>query len=277
MDAASREEIGTMAENNRPHIDVTVPNVARMYDYYLGGKDNFAADRAAAAKVLQVAPFAPRLARQNRSFLARAVRYLAGIGITQFLDIGAGLPTQGNVHEVARQVSPDARVVYLDNDPVVVTHGRALLGVDRNTVVLQRDLRHSAELLGDPEIRELIRPGEPVGLLLLAVLHCLDAGDEPYRVMADLRKGLPPGSHVVISHISGDDEVTANSSTVYRDASTAMTHRTPDEILGFFDGFGLLEPGLVALDRWRPDDTTAPAPATGSGYFLCGVGRKESC
>ncbi|MGI8332375.1 SAM-dependent methyltransferase [Actinomadura scrupuli] len=265
-----------MAESNRPRIDVTVPNVARMYDYYLGGKDNFAADREAAAKVLEVAPFAPRLARQNRGFMARAVRYLAGIGITQFLDIGAGLPTQGNVHEVARQILPGARVVYLDNDPVVVTHGRALLGVDQSTVVLERDLRESAGLLDDPKIRELIRPGEPVGLLLVAVLHCLDADDEPYRVMTDLRKSLPPGSHVVISHITGDDEVTANSSTVYRKASTALTHRTPEEILGFFDGFGLLEPGLVSLDRWRPDDTSAPAPVTASGYFLCGVGRKES-
>jgi hypothetical protein len=268
-----------MAESDRtsPNIDVTVPNVARMYDYYLGGKDNFAADRAAADKVLQAAPFARRLARRNRAFLTRAVRHLAESGITQFLDIGAGLPTQGNVHGIARQIDPEARVVYADSDPVVVTHGRALLGVDRNTVVLQRDLRHAAGILDDPEIRELIRPGEPVGLLLVAVLHCLDAGDDPYGVVAELHKALPAGSHLVISHITGNDEVTANSSTVYQNASTAMVHRTPAEILHFFDGFELLDPGLVSLDQWRPDDLMGPIPAAGSGYFLGGVGRKDTC
>jgi SAM-dependent methyltransferase len=247
-----------------------------MYDYYLGGKDNFAADREAAAKVLEVAPFAPGLARQNRGFLTRAVRCLAEAGITQFLDIGAGLPTRGNVHEIARQIHPDARVVYADNDPVVVTHGRALLGIDTGTVVVQRDLRRPADILGDPAVRELIRFEEPVGLLLVSVLHCLDADDDPYGVVAEIHRALAPGSHLVISHITGDDEITANSSTVYQNASSGMTHRTRDEILGFFDGFDILEPGLVRLDEWRPDDTTGPGPATGREYYFCGVGRRGS-
>ena len=254
-------------------IDVVKPNVARMYDYYLGGKDNYAADRAAAAKILEAAPFTPVLARENRRFLRRATRYLVSTGIRQFLDIGTGLPTQANVHEVARLMAADSRVAYVDNDPVVVAHGRALTATDASTLVLEHDLRDVGALLADPALRTVIDLGEPVGLMMLSVLHCLHDDDGPYEAVAALRDALAPGSHLVISHITGDDELTANSTAVYSDANTGMIHRSRRRLLGFFDGWTPLEPGLVRLDEWRPDEMT-PSIGAGGGYYLCGVGRR---
>jgi hypothetical protein len=257
-------------------VDVSTPNVARMYDYYLGGKDNYAADREAAEKILQMAPFTPSLAHQNRRFLTRSVQHIARRGVSQFIDVGAGLPTQGNVHEVALGVNPAAKVAYVDNDSVVVAHGRALLAGGDNTIVVRSDLRRPAEILADPQIGALIDFDQPVGLLLLSVLHCLNAADRPYEAVAALREALAPGSHLVISHITGQDELTAKSATVYSNASTGMTHRTHDEILGFFEGFTLLDPGLVRLNQWRPDVATPVVPQLGDGYYLCGVGRKDA-
>jgi hypothetical protein len=256
-------------------VDMQVPNVARMYDYYLGGKDNYAADREAAEKILARAPFTPVLARHNRAFLQRAARHLAAAGVRQFLDVGTGLPTQGNVHEVVRELVPDARVAYLDVDPVVVAHGRALTATDDRTIVLEHDLRNVEAILADPVLRETIDFGEPVGLMLLAVLHCLSDEEDPYGSVAALRDALPPGSHVVISHITGDDAVTENSTEVYGHANTGMTHRSRERQLRFFDGWTLLEPGLVRLDEWRPDPATGTIGA-GGDYFLCGVGAKTS-
>jgi hypothetical protein len=255
-------------------IDPMTPNVARMYDYYLGGKDNYEVDRAAAEKIFRIAPFTSVLARANRGFLTRATRCLAASGIRQFLDIGTGLPTQGNVHEVARSLIPDSRVVYLDNDPVVVVHGQALIGTDDATVVLQHDLKDPETILGDPMIRDVIDFDEPVGLLLVSVLHCLRDDEGVDESVAALRDALAPGSHIVISHITGDDEVTQNAQAIYSKASTGMTHRTRERLLDFFGGYTLLEPGLVRLDEWQPDAKTETITA-GGGYYLCGVGRKD--
>ncbi|MFB4306764.1 SAM-dependent methyltransferase [Actinomadura sp. GTD37] len=254
-------------------LNPSIPNVARMYDYYLGGKDNYAADREAAEKILHAAPFTPVLARHNRRFMQRAARHLALSGIRQFLDIGTGLPTQGNVHEVVRPLVPDARVVYVDNDPVVAAHGRALTATDDATIVLRHDMRDTGALLADPALRDAIDLGEPVGLMLLSMLHCLGDDEDPYAAVAALRDALAPGSHVVISHITGDDDVTDNSVSVYGRANTGMTHRSRDRLLAFFDGWTLLEPGLVRLDEWRPEPSTGTIGA-GGGYYLCGVGAK---
>ena len=256
-------------------LNPAIPNVARMYDYYLGGKDNYAADREAAGKILQAAPFTPVLARHNRRFMQRAARHLAASGVRQFLDIGTGLPTQGNVHEVVRPLVPDARVVYVDNDPVVAAHGRALTATDDATIFLQHDIRDPGVLLADPALGKAVDFGEPVGLMLLSVLHCLGDDAAPHAVVAALRDALAPGSHVVISHITGDDELTENSVSVYGGANTGMTHRSREGLLAFFDGWTLLEPGLVRLDEWRPDPATGTIGA-GGDYYLCGVGIKEA-
>ena len=255
-------------------IDRVTPNVARMYDFYLGGKDNYEVDREAAARILEYAPFTPKLAAANRSFLRRATRYLVEAGIRQFLDIGTGLPTRNNVHEVAQRSAPDARVVYLDNDPVVVAHGQALVGRTDATLVLEHDLRKPHAILDDPAIGGFLDLDRPVGLMLLAVLHCLTDEEGVYEAVATLLDALAPGSHVVISHITGDDELTANSTAVYNSANTGMIHRSPEQLLRFFEGCTLLEPGLVRLDEWRPDAETEPI-REGADYFRCGVGRKD--
>ncbi|MFC5753237.1 SAM-dependent methyltransferase [Actinomadura rugatobispora] len=253
-------------------IDLVTPNVARMYDFYLGGKDNYEVDREAAAQILRVAPFTPVLAYANRAFLRRATRCLAAAGISQFLDIGTGLPTRNNVHEVAREVAPGSRVVYLDNDPVVVTHGQALISGANGTLVLEHDLRKPEAILGDPAIRGFLDFEKPIGLMLLSVLHCLTDEEGAFASVATLLDALAPGSHVVVSHITGDDDLTANSVAVYNSANTDMTHRTREQLLRFFDGCALLDPGLVRLDQWRPDAGTETI-GQGGDYFQCGVGR----
>jgi len=256
-------------------IDVTTPNVARMYDFYLGGKDNYAVDREAAEQVLRVAPQAPALARANRAFLGRAVRFLVReAGVRQFLDLGAGLPTQGNVHEVAREADPASRCVYVDNDPVVLTHGRALLTGVGGVAVVDGDLRRPADLLADPLLQAALDLSEPVAVLFVSVLHCLTDQEDPWEVVRALGEAVPSGSHLVVSHITAAEEPDAAQAgaAVYRRADSAMTLRPGEAIGRFFDGFELLEPGLVPLTDWRPDSTGPQRrlPA----WFLCGVARK---
>jgi hypothetical protein len=190
-----------MVEGGRPQpgIDVSIPNVARIYDYWLGGKDNFAADRDAADRQARAIPQLPWLARQNREFLRRVVRFLAGQGIEQFLDIGSGLPTNQNVHEVAQVVNPDARVVYADIDPVVVSHAQALLS-GKQVAAIRADLCRPQDILGAPEVGQLIDFSQPVAVLALAVLHLLPDEAGPVAAMARLRKAMAPGSYLVISH-----------------------------------------------------------------------------
>ncbi|MCD0450485.1 SAM-dependent methyltransferase [Actinocorallia sp. API 0066] len=256
-------------------IDVTVPNVARMYDYYLGGKDNYAVDRETAARVLRAAPQTPALARANRAFLGRAVRHLVHeAGITQFLDLGAGLPTQGNVHEVAQEADPASRCVYVDNDPVVLAHGRALLTGVAGAAVLAGDLRRPADLLADLRHKATLDLTEPVAVLLVAVLHCLTDEEDPWKAVRAIGDAVPSGSHLVVSHITAAElpDAAEAGAAVYRRAGAAMTLRPRAAIARFFDGFDLLEPGLVPLTEWRPGPAGAPLglPA----WFLCGVAVK---
>jgi hypothetical protein len=255
-------------------IDTRVPTTARMYDYWLGGKDNFTADRVAALAVSEVAPEAPLIAVENRKFLRRAVRYLAAeAGIAQFLDIGTGLPTQGNVHHVAQAVSSAARVVCVDNDPMVVAHARALK-TSRNTVVIEADLREPQAILEHPGTRRLIDFGRPLAVLLVAVLHFIGDDGDPSAIIATLRDAVPPGSYLVISHVTGDirPESSSQAAVHYKKVTPGATLRDRGEILGFFTGLELVEPGLVQVPFWRPDE---PVPAdAGKVWCLGAVGRK---
>jgi SAM-dependent methyltransferase len=238
-------------------IDTTKPHPARMYDYYLGGKDNYPVDQEAVAKVLQSAPEVRDIARANRAFLQRAVRYLgAEAGIRQFLDIGTGIPTAGNVHEVAGEATPGSRVVYVDNDPIVNTHANALLGGQGTTGIVLADLRDPEAILNHPTTRELLDFSQPVALLLVAILHFIADEDRPADILATFRAALPPGSYIVISHVTKDfrSEAAEGVASVYNSQATApLALRSHLAITSFFDGWQLIEPGLVQLPLWRPD------------------------
>ncbi|MEV4108971.1 SAM-dependent methyltransferase [Nonomuraea sp. NPDC049695] len=255
-------------------IDVTRPSVARMYDYYLGGKDNFEIDRDAVRRVEQAMPEVRRLAQENRAFLRRAVRHLARQGIRQFIDIGSGLPTVGNTHEIAQQIVPDARVVYVDNDPVVLQHGRALLATDEHTAVASADMRQPAAVIGHPETAKLIDFSEPVGVLMIAMVHFLTM-DEQSRIMGELRDVLSSGSHFAATHVTRDGhsaDSVAQIEAVYAATPTPIYFREHAEVARFFDGFDLVDPGLVTIDTWHPDPDD-PAPAA-TRWLYGGVGRK---
>jgi len=253
-------------------FDASRPNIARVYDFWLGGKDNFAADRAEATRLLEVYPLLPQLARQNRLFLLRTVTWLAGQGIRQFVDIGCGLPTGQNTHQVAQAVNPDCRVAYVDRDPVVVSHARALLSAP-GVIALKGDLADPHAILADPALRHLIELAEPVAVIMAMVLHFFDAASA--RSIADtFTRAIAPGSHVVISAGSGDEQTGGRLAREYR-GGTLYNH-SPVQIGALFDGLDLLPPGLTDAGAWVPGPT-APSPARRSGgHILAGVGRKPS-
>jgi len=260
-------------------VDALTPNIARIYDYLLGGKDNFAADRAAAARLLAAIPDVAAIAHDGREFLARVVRYLAAdAGITQFLDLGAGLPTQASVHELALRHTPAARVAYVDNDPVVWSHGQALLAEADRAVMVQADLRDPDSILHHPAVVGLLDLSSPVAMLCASTLHFVADQDEPGQILAAYRDQLAPGSFLVISHASvvapeDDPDGDVDSATkVYSQASAHLHARTFDQILHLFDGFELIDPGLVWMPLWRPDPGTFPAGRVRS--LRAGVGRK---
>ena len=253
------ESAPTAVDRPPPGIDATVPTAARMYDYWLGGHDNFAADRIAALKVTERTPGVAEAARANRAFLGRAVRYLAGeAGIRQFLDLGTGLPTKGNVHQVAQGITPGAHVVYVDNDPMVFAHARALKTGD-GTAVIHADLRDPDTILNHPETRRLIDFSQPLAILFVSVLHFVPDPDARVAVAA-YASAAAPGSHLVLSHgyHNQDPQASAATTTVYASTTSPVTQRTPEEILTFFDGLEILEPGLVPVQQWRPDEPGRP-------------------
>ncbi|MCT9932927.1 SAM-dependent methyltransferase [Planotetraspora sp. A-T 1434] len=234
-------------------FDSTRPNVARMYDYYLGGKDHYAADRACAEEVIRHAPQARDIALANRAFLGRAVRFLAGeAGIGQFLDIGAGLPTRDNVHEVAQRVNPASRVVYVDNDPVVLIHARALLATDAQTRAIAGDVRKPSDILTHPDMHALLDSSKPVAVLLVAVLHFIPDDQEPYAAVRTLVDAMAPGSYLVVSHAEQTPEL-QGAAKRYERANAPAVLRSVAEIRGFFEGLELVDPGLVNVRRWRPE------------------------
>ncbi|GLX92092.1 SAM-dependent methyltransferase [Herbidospora sp. NBRC 101105] len=269
-------------EKAPPGVDPLTPSVARMYDYFLGGKDHFAVDREAAEAIDAISPDAKDLARANRRFLGRAVRHLVDQGVRQFLDVGAGLPTRDNVHEVALRHAPDCRVVYVDNDPMVLVHARAILADNPQTIVTEGDLREPDWIVGHPGVRAHLDFSRPVAVLMVAVLHFVTDDEEARRHVAGFRDALAPGSHLVISHMSpgtaGGDDLAAGREIYARSTAGGLAFRTHDEVLSLFDGFNLVEPGLVEVADWRPDDPAARRPATPSSgaIGLAGVGRLDS-
>ncbi len=255
-------------------IDISVPSAARMYDYYLGGAHNFAADRELAEKALEAVPEGRDLARANRAFLQRAVRHLTRAGIRQFLDIGSGIPTVGNVHEVAQRIAPDSRVLYVDIDPVAVSHGRALLSGEPNADAIRGDLRQPAQILADPRLREMIDLDQPVAVLLLAVLHFVSDADRPDAIIAELREAVAPGSYLVVSHGTDDGRSTEELEHVYRRTVTPLAMRDRAGVRALFTGFELLEPGVVWAPEWHPDDPAdVPERPERSGSYVA-VGRR---
>jgi hypothetical protein len=253
--AAGEEIVGPSGTSIDLRPDV--PHSARLYDYYLGGRDNFPADREAAEKVIAAAPEAPLMARENRGFMHRAVRHLtAEVGIRQFLDVGTGIPTSPNLHEVAQGIAPDARIVYVDNDPIVLVHARALLGgtPQGRTAYLGADVRDPAGILASPEVRDCLDLTQPVALCLVSVLHFIADDDDPYSIVRALLDPLAPGSYLVLSHATTDTQARGVSDVVstYRRSSSSLTVRSNDQIMAFFDGLRMLEPGLTLVPAWRP-------------------------
>ncbi len=242
-----------------PEIDVSRPHPARMYDYFLGGKDNFAADRATAAKVLDSWGTVRTAVRENRAFLGRTVRYLtAEAGIGQFLDIGTGLPSANNVHEVAQAVNPATRVLYADNDPIVLAHARALLasGPQGATAYLEADIRDPEKILSDQVTRATLDFTEPIALMLVAVLHFILDEDDPRRIVRTLVDALPSGSYVVASHATAEHnpEGLSGANRAYREGGVRGALRTSEECADLvFGGLVLVDPGVVLVSVWRPE------------------------
>jgi SAM-dependent methyltransferase len=260
------------------NVDLTRPNAARMYDYYLGGSHNFAVDREMAERAIDLWPEVPMIIRANRAFLRRAVWQLARAGVRQFIDLGSGMPTVGNVHEVARAGAPDARVVYLDNDLVTVAHARMILSGDPRTEVIHADLRDPDLVLADRQLRGLLDLDQPVALLMVAVLHFVADVDEPARIVAEYRDALPAGSYLVVSHATEDGQHpgrAAEHRRLYARTATPMTMRSHAQITHLLHGWDLLDPGLVRLPLWRPDpdDTIPHNPEVFAGYAAVGHKR----
>jgi len=264
-------------ESAPPGIDVRIPNIARMYDYALGGKDNFAADRAAVQKLFSFAPENRDVPRANRRFLARAVRFAAAAGVRQFLDLGTGLPSQGHVHEVVAETEPDAHVVYVDYDPMVVTHARALLLDSDSVTVIQSDVRDPAGILAHAEVTRLIDWSQPVAVLFLAVLHGIPDEDDPAGIVRAFARHMAPGSYLILSHMTSEGhppELVAQKEEVFARSNAPVSYRSRAEILPMFDGFELVKPGLTAVTRWRGDAADEELDAAGQ-WTLGGVGRKR--
>ena len=256
-------------------FDTSVAHVARVYNYWLGGKDYFAADRAAGEQAIKAFPDIVLSARANRAFLARTVRFLAGqAGIRQFLDIGTGIPSANNTHEVAQSVAPDARIVYVDNDPIVLTHARALLTSDPvgATDYIDADLREPEQILAGAA--QVLDYGRPVAVMLMAILQHLHTEDDPYKVVAALMAAMPPGSYLALSHPAKDinaEAMAKMAETLNKMMAEKVTFRDRPEVARFFEGLELVEPGMVQASKWRPaTDAEAASPAA----LWAGVARK---
>jgi hypothetical protein len=256
-------------------VDIERPSAARLYDWFLGGRHNYASDRELGRQVLEVAPNFKFVSVQNRAFLGRAVRFLLASGIRQFLDLGSGIPTQDNVHEVVHRSDPSAHVVYVDNDPVAVAHSRHILQGQDNAVVIRADIRQPESVADHPEVRRLIDFTEPIAVLLVAILHFIPDSEEPYALVGKFRDHMAPGSYLVVSHGTQDVAATAVAGVedLYRQRSTVSARaRSRAEIAAFFEGFELVEPGLVYPPLWRPDGLGVEHPEL--SWFYSGIGRK---
>ena len=261
-----------------PGVDTLRANVARVYDYWLGGSHNFLIDQDLGRAIAAVEPNVRAIARANRAFVGRAVRFLAAAGIRQFLDIGSGIPTQANVHEVAQQADPAARVAYVDIDPVAIAHSKAILAGNDNATIIDADLRDPEKILTHPATGRLIDFGQPTGLLIVAMLHFISDAENPWRLVATLRDALAPGSYLVLCHGTNESRpsVARAAEKVYNSSVATQVHlRSRGEILRFFDGFELVDPGLVYIPQWHPD-ASAGVPSDPSQFWgLVGAAVKR--
>ncbi len=257
-------------------VSLDRPSAARMYDYYLGGYHNFEVDRVVARKVIEIYPDAPLGAQANRAFLRRVVRFLVEQGIDQFLDIGSGIPTAGNVHEVAQQINPAARVVYVDIAPVAVAHSEAILKDNSNATVIQADARRPDRILNHPEVKRLLDLSRPLAVLLLVILPFVPDDEEAYGVVRSLRDALAPGSYIAISHSTYENvprEIIEQTTKLYAEAAYPFKPRSRTQMQQFFAGLEWVEPGLVYAPRWwpeGPDDVFLDQPER--SMLLAGVG-----
>jgi hypothetical protein len=258
-------------------VDIEQPSVARVYDYYLGGSHNFEADRAFADQVMTAVPDMPWVIQENRAFLRRAVRFIAEQGVDQFLDLGSGIPTVGNVHEIVTTVNPSARVLYVDHDPVAVAHSRAILDGNPVASIISGDLRSPSEVLANSEVRRAIDFSRPVGVLLNAVLHFVPDDAEAQRIVAELGRSVPAGSYIGISHASADQmQIGAQrTESLYNRSVAAMSMRTLAEVTALFGDLPLVDPGVVQIPLWKPEsvDDVSQAAARYPGY--AGVARVD--
>jgi hypothetical protein len=257
-------------------IDVSHPSIARVYDAILRGKDNFAVDRAVAEQAHRAFPDGGEAAFINRRLLGRAVRFMAQQGVEQFLDLGSGLPTVQNTHQIAQAVNPKARVVYVDNDPIVLAHGRALLAENEYTTVVTADLREPGMILANPDIVTFLDLSRPVGLILNAVIHHVLDEEDPYGILDSYKQGMAPGSYLLLTHFSSSSpEARALEAVLLRTIGRGQL-RTKEQIERFFDGLEIVEPGIVYLPQWRPEEpVTEPLDISGLLY-VGGVGRKPT-
>jgi len=255
-------------------FDASKPNVARVYDYWLGGKENFAADRRLAEEITRLNPDAPGMALDNRAFITRAVTWAAGQGVTQFIDIGAGLPTVGNTHEIALAANGAARVVYVDHDPVVLAHARAMLQGVPNTTIIEQDLLEPDKILADPALTATLDLDRPVALMLIAVLHFLTEQDGPQGIVSELVSALPPGSYLAIAHLTADfnPEEAAVAQAAGQRSGVTYVPRSRAEVAAFFAGLDLVDPGVVPLLGWRPEDGASDDSRAVRSYVA--IGRK---
>jgi SAM-dependent methyltransferase len=260
-------------------LKIDQPHTARMYDYYLGGKDNFPADRAAAEQALAAFPNARTSSVQNRAFMNRVTRHLAARrGIRQFLDIGTGLPTSPNLHEIAQSVAPEAQVVYADNDPIVLTHVRALLtsAPEGRTAYIDADVRRPELILEAPELRATLDLARPVALSMIALAHFLPDEENPRAIISALLDALAPGSYFVLTHATADyDDGMERLAAAYRAQGIPAQARRREEVLRLFEGVDLLEPGLTTVHRWLPEDETTAGLTDAEVSFYGGVGHKK--
>jgi hypothetical protein len=277
------QQEGIMADEARldwvpPGVDTKRANVARVYDYWLGGTHNFLADQDAGRAIAAVEPRMRSIARANRAFLSRAVRFLGACGIDQFLDLGSGIPTSGNVHEIAQRVNPAARVAYVDVDPVAIAHSKAILAGNENTAIVDADIREPEKILAHDTVGRLIDFSRPVGLIVLVVLHFIADAEDPGQIMATLRDRMAPGSYLVLGHATDDGSkpaVAQASETVYnRNVATKLHLRRRADIDRLFDGFDLVDPGLVYATMWRPNSPEEIQADLADYGALVGVARK---
>jgi hypothetical protein len=257
-------------------IDTQTAHPARRYNYWLGGKDHFAADRASGDAMAAAFPAVRLAALENRAFMRRAVRYLTReAGVRQFLDIGTGIPAPNNTHEIAQAIAPESRVVYVDNDPIVLSHARALLNSSPEgaTAYIEADLRDPERILSDPYVRKVLDFSEPVALLMIAILHFIPDGDDPYRAVGQLADAMPSGSYLVASHTTADFATPEMVAAARAQPAPGVYVRSREEFGRFFEGMSLLPPGIVSTVEWRPEDEPGPRPTPVEASFYAAAAR----